>query len=141
MTIKVFNHEKIVSKGVISELRKICSRILCHANVLGYSKDDQFAIHLAMEEAVVNAVRHGNKQDAEKDVVIEYDLSPEKIELWVTDQGRGFKPEDVADPRSGENIYKAGGRGVLLIKSYMNNVEYNKTGNSVRMTKINSSRV
>jgi serine/threonine-protein kinase RsbW len=138
MTIKVFDHEKIVSKGIISELRQICSRILCRANVLGYSKDDQFAIHLALEEAVVNAVRHGNKQDTEKDIVIEYDLSPEKIELWVTDQGGGFKPGDVADPRSGENIYKAGGRGVLLIKSYMNSVEYNKTGNSVHMTKLNS---
>jgi serine/threonine-protein kinase RsbW len=141
MTIKVFNHEKIVSKGIISELRKICSRILCHANLLGYSKDDQFAIHLAMEEAVVNAVRHGNKQDMEKDVVIEYNISPEKIDLWVTDQGVGFKPDDIADPRCGENIYKAGGRGVLLIKSYMNGVEYNKTGNSVHMTKLNSNPV
>jgi serine/threonine-protein kinase RsbW len=141
MTVNIFNHEKVISKGVMSELRKICSRILCHANVLGYSKDDQFAIHLALEEAIVNAVRHGNKEDADKDVVIEYTVRPEKIEVSVTDQGQGFKPEDVADPRSGENIYKAGGRGVLLIKSYMNNVEYNKTGNSVRMTKINSSRV
>lgn len=139
MTIKVFNHEKIVSKGIISELRKVCSRILCRANLLGYSKDDQFAIHLAMEEAIVNAVRHGNQQDTEKDVIIEYDLNPEKIELWVTDQGRGFKPSDIADPRSGENIYKAGGRGVLLIKSYMSRVDYNKTGNSVHMTKLNSN--
>jgi serine/threonine-protein kinase RsbW len=51
----------------------------------------------------------------------------------------GFKPDNVADPRCGENIYKAGGRGVLLIKSYMNDVEYNKTGNSVHMTKLNSN--
>lgn len=138
MTAKMCTHEKVVSKGIISELRKICSRILCHANTMGYSKDDQFAVHLAMEEAIVNAVRHGNKQDEDKDVIIEYTISPEKIELWVTDQGSGFKPEGLADCRSGDNIYKTCGRGVLLIKSYMNTVDFNESGNSVHMVKLNS---
>jgi serine/threonine-protein kinase RsbW len=138
MTAKICTHEKLVSKSIISEMRKICSRVLCSADALGYSKDDQFAVHLAMEEAIVNAVKHGNKQDTEKNVIIEYGLSSEKIEVWVTDQGAGFEPQNLADPRSGENIYKTGGRGVLLIKSYMDSVEYNKTGNCVHMVKFNS---
>lgn len=138
MTAKICTHEKLVSKGIISELRKICSRVLCCADTLGYSKDDQFAVHLAIEEALVNAVKHGNKQDPQKDIIIEYGLSPEKIEVWITDQGVGFDPQNLADPRSGENIYKTGGRGVLLIKSYMDSVEYNKTGNCVHMVKFNS---
>jgi len=131
-------HEKIVSKGIISELREICSRILRRADALGYSKDDQFAVHLALEEAIVNAVRHGNRQDTEKEIIVEYAISLEKIELWITDQGCGFKPDNLADPRCGDNVYKVGGRGVLLIKSYMDTVEYNETGNSVHMTKLNS---
>lgn len=137
MTSKACAHEKIVSRGVISELRRICAKILCHAQQLKYSDDNLFAIRLAMEEAIVNAVKHGNKQDPARNVVIEYDLSPEKIDIRVTDQGRGFNPNGLADPRFGDNIYKTDGRGVLLIRSYMDTVEYNQPGNSVRMVKFN----
>ncbi|HBG25861.1 MAG TPA: ATP-binding protein [Phycisphaerales bacterium] len=138
MSLKTSTHEKLVLKGVISELRKVCSKVLCHAKQLGYCDDDTFAVHLAMEEAIINAVKHGNRADCNKNVTIEYDITPEKICISITDEGGGFEPEDVADPRSGENIYKTGGRGVLLIKSYMDSIEYNQTGNSIIMTKINS---
>jgi serine/threonine-protein kinase RsbW len=138
MTLKACTHEKIISKGIVPELRHICAKILCHIQQLKYSGDDLFAIHLAMEEAIVNAVKHGNKQDPARDVIIEYDLTPEKIDLWVTDQGRGFDSNHLADPRLGDNIYKASGRGVLLIRSYMDSVEYNRAGNSVHMVKLNS---
>jgi serine/threonine-protein kinase RsbW len=141
MTSKACTHEKLVSNGVISELRRICSRILCQAQSLNYSEDDLFAIHLAMEESIVNAVKHGNKRDPAKDVVIEYDLTPERIDLWVTDQGKGFDFEHLADPRSGENIYKTNGRGVLLIRSYMDVAEYNQAGNSIHMTKFNRKSI
>ena len=138
MTSKDCSHDKIVSRGVISELRRICAKILCRTQDLDYPDDDLFAIHLAMEEAVVNAVKHGNKQDPARNVIIEYDLSPEKVDIRVTDQGRGFNPCGLADPREGDNIYKTDGRGVLLIKSYMDSVDYNNTGNSVHMVKLNS---
>jgi serine/threonine-protein kinase RsbW len=94
-----------------------------------------------MEEAVVNAVRHGNKRDSARNVIIEYDLSPEKVDISVTDQGKGFDPDSLEDPRLGDNIYKTDGRGVLLIRSYMDSVEYNNVGNSVRMTKFNSKSI
>ncbi|MFA5293034.1 MAG: ATP-binding protein [Phycisphaerae bacterium] len=138
MTLKTSTHEKLVLKGIISELRKVCSKVLCHAQQFGYSSDDLFAMHLAMEEALVNAVKHGNKRDMNKNIAIEYDVTPEKIDVSVTDQGHGFNPDNVEDPRCGDNIYKTGGRGVLLMKSYMDEVEYNETGNSVHMVKFNS---
>jgi serine/threonine-protein kinase RsbW len=137
MTLKTSTHEKVVLKGIISELRRVCAKILCHAKILDYSEDDLFAIHLAMEEAIVNAVKHGNKKNTDKAVAIEYDVSPEKIDVTVTDQGRGFNPDGLDDPRLGDNVYKTGGRGVLLIKSYMDTVEYNEIGNSVHMVKLN----
>ncbi|MCE5340468.1 MAG: ATP-binding protein [Planctomycetaceae bacterium] len=137
MSLKTSSHEKIVLKGIMSELRRTCSQILCSAKQLGYSDDDTFAVHLSLEEAVVNAVKHGNRADCSKNVTIEYDITPEKIRITVTDEGGGFEPGDVADPRAGENIYKTGGRGVLLIKSYMDSIEYNQSGNSITMTKIN----
>jgi len=138
MTSKDCFHDKITARGVVSELRTVCAKVLSLAQGLDYLDDDLFAIHLALEEAVVNAVKHGNKRDPSRDVIIEYELSPEKVDIRVTDQGRGFNPGGLADPRVGENIYKTSGRGVLLIRSYMDSVEYNNTGNSVRMVKLNS---
>lgn len=138
MTLKTSIHEKVVLKGIISELRAVCAKIMGLGKGLNYSDDDLFAIHLAMEEALVNAVKHGNKQDTSKSVSVEYDVSPERIDISVSDEGQGFDPEGVDDPRLSENIYKMGGRGVLLIKSYMDEVEHNRTGNTVRMVKFNS---
>jgi serine/threonine-protein kinase RsbW len=138
MTLKTCTHEKVVIKGLISELRDVCTKVLGLAQTLNYSDDDIFAVHLAIEEATVNAVKHGNKLNVDKAVTIEYEVTPEKIDIAVTDQGQGFDPETIEDPRCGKNIYKTGGRGVLLIRSYMDTVEYNKTGNSVHMVKLNS---
>jgi len=138
MTLKTTIHEKVVLKGIMWELRAVCAKVMSLAKTLNYSDDDLFAVHLAMEEAIVNAVKHGNKLDTSKTVSVEYDVSPEKIDISVSDEGRGFNPEGVDDPRLSENIYKMGGRGVLLIKSYMDEVEYSRAGNSVRMVKFNS---
>ena len=138
MTLKTTIHEKVVLKGIMSELRAVCAKVMSLAKTLNYSGDDLFAVHLAMEEAIVNAVKHGNKLDTSKTVSVEYDISPERIDISVSDEGRGFDPETVDDPRLSENIYKMGGRGVLLIKSYMDEVEYSRAGNSVRMVKFNS---
>lgn len=100
-----------------------------------FSEDDIFAIHLALEEAFINAVNHGNRMDPEKEIKIEYSVGEGKVEISMTDEGRGFDPDAVPDPRYGENLYKAGGRGLLLIRSYMDVVEFNERGNRVRMVR------
>jgi serine/threonine-protein kinase RsbW len=100
-----------------------------------FSEDDIFAIHLALEEAFINAVNHGNRMDPEKEIKIEYSVGEGKVEISMTDEGQGFDPDAVPDPRYGENLYKAGGRGLLLICSYMHIVEFNELGNRVRMVR------
>lgn len=125
----------------MTDLRKICSKLLCHLKQFDYSDDDIFAVHLAYEEAIVNAVKHGNGDDINKSVIIEFEVGTEKTMITITDEGVGFEPGNVDDPRKGENIYKIGGRGVLLIKSYMDGVEYNANGNSITMTKKSSKPV
>ncbi len=92
-------------------------------------------MHLALQEAFINAVRHGNQMDPDKEVKIEYLVDPEKFEISVTDEGEGFDPEAVPDPRCGENLYKPNGRGLLLMRAYMDAVEYNEKGNRVRMVR------
>jgi len=125
----------LVLKSRLAEMRKTYRRILTEVRNLGYSCDDIFAIHLAVEEALVNAVKHGNRKDPEKSVSVEYSITPEKFEISVADQGKGFNPKDVPDPRDEKNLYNASGRGVLLMQSYMDIVEYNESGNCVHMVK------
>ena len=100
-----------------------------------FSDDDIFGIHLAFEEAFVNCVEHGNKGDHTKKVTIKYQVDDEKIDIRISDEGHGFKPDEVPDPRENGNLYKACGRGLLLMRAYMDKVEYNDQGNEVHMVK------
>jgi len=113
----------------------VCGRILSALETHDFSQDDVFAVHLALEEAFINAIRHGNKMDATKKVRIDYSVASDKVDISMTDQGDGFDPEAVPDPRIGENIYKPEGRGLFLINSYMDMVEFSESGNSVRMVR------
>jgi len=101
----------------------------------GFTKEDVFAVHLALQEAFINAVKHGNKMDPTKKVKIEYSLGLDKIEISITDEGVGFDPSAVPDPRAGENLFKPNGRGLLLIRSYMDVVKYNEQGNTLYMVR------
>src|SRR4030042_461171 len=111
----------------------VCHLIMSILEDSGFGKEDVFAVHLALQEAFINAVRHGNQMDPDKEVKIEYLVDSEKFEISVTDEGDGFDPEAVPDPRCGENLYKPNGRGLLLMRAYMDVVEYNEKGNGVRM--------
>ncbi len=118
---------------------QVCEKILTEITAENYSEDDIFGIHLALEEAFINAITHGSGQDANKKIHIEYQVTSEKVEIAITDQGEGFDVNSLPDPRCGDNIYKTSGRGVLLMRSYMDVVEYNDTGNCVRMIKYRTA--
>jgi len=112
-----------------------CKLILSKLEGNSFGQDDIFAVHLALEEALINAVTHGNKMDPSKKVRIDYSVGLDKVEISVTDQGDGFSPERVPDPRVGQNLYKPYGRGLLLINSYMDVVRFNERGNSLYMVR------
>ena len=121
-----------------SALEPSCQVILEALEARGFSQDDIFAVHLALEEAFLNAVKHGNRMDPTKKVTIEYVVDPEKVEIRMTDEGPGFDPGRIPDPRVGKNLYRPEGRGLLLIRSYMHTVEYSERGNSLRMVRNRS---
>ena len=114
--------------------------IISEVKANGFNEEDVFAVHLALEEALINAIKHGNKMDAGKDVKIDYSVCPDKVDIIMTDEGEGFNPDSVPDPRCGDNIYRLGGRGLLLIRSYMDMVEFNKKGNTVHMVKYKEKK-
>ncbi len=125
----------LVVESEPSALVRPCRQILSSLEAKGFSQDDIFAVHLALEEAFLNAVKHGNKMDSTKKVKVEYTVDQEKVEICVTDEGEGFDPGAIPDPRVGENLYRPEGRGLLLISSYMHTVEYASRGTSLRMVR------
>jgi serine/threonine-protein kinase RsbW len=129
----------VIVESKPSALEPSCRVILAALEARGFSQDDVFAVHLALEEAFLNAVKHGNRMDPRKKVTIEYLVDPEKVEIRMTDEGPGFDPGRIPDPRVGKNLYRPEGRGLLLIRSYMDTVEYSEQGNSLRMVR-NKSR-
>lgn len=100
----------------------------------GISKENYGKILVSILEAVNNAIVHGNKNDEHKIVEIKIKLKNNSLFIEVTDQGMGFKPEEVPDPTEPENIENANGRGVFLMKRLADEIEFNKKGNSVKMT-------
>ncbi|MHC4570636.1 MAG: ATP-binding protein [Planctomycetota bacterium] len=129
---KPINHSVTVESTSFAIIG-VYERIRPELETNNFSQDDIFAVHLALEEAFINAITHGNKTAPDKEVKIEYSVGSDKIEISITDEGEGFNPNSVPDPRHGENLYKPQGRGLLLMNSYMDVVEFNERGNSVHM--------
>ena len=103
----------------------------------GLSGDQEECVCMAVMEAVVNAILHGNHQDPAKQVDLEFDVSEGVITVTVRDQGEGFNPAALPDPRAPENLLKSSGRGILMIRACMDEVEIrpSKDGTEVRMVK------
>lgn len=90
---------------------------------------------VALDEAIVNAIKHGNGYDPAKRVTIVAEITKDEARFEITDEGEGFRLQDVPDPCAPENLLRTSGRGILLISNIMDEVAYNDSGNSIRMTK------
>jgi serine/threonine-protein kinase RsbW len=102
---------------------------------LGLIKPERSNLFVALDEAFVNAVKHGNKNDPNKLVRITAELTPQEASFTVEDEGEGFDIKLIPDPCDQENLFRTSGRGVLLIYNIMDEVEYNAQGNRVKMVK------
>jgi serine/threonine-protein kinase RsbW len=102
---------------------------------LGWQKSDLFAVEMALEESISNAIRHGNNEDPTKKVAVECQLGPARFWVKICDEGAGFKPSSVPDCCAPDRLDVPGGRGLALIKAYMTRVEYNDRGNCLTMEK------
>lgn len=103
-----------------------------------WGKEDAFAIRMAVEESVMNAIMHGNEQNLNKDVRVIFELKTDRFYAKITDQGKGFNLEDVPDPTAEENLERTCGRGVRLIQTFVDKCRYNERGNVVELTKFRS---
>jgi serine/threonine-protein kinase RsbW len=104
----------------------------------GYPEADRFGMRLAVEEALVNAVKHGHKGDSTRRVWIRYQVTDRRVLVEVADQGNGFDPQQVPDPRAPENLERPGGRGLLLMRSYTSWLRYHDHGRRLTLCKWRS---
>ncbi len=116
------------------EIDEAQGRLLAALNQCGYDHASCFAVRTAVEEALSNAIHHGNNNDPAKKVTIEYTASASTVVIAVEDEGRGFDPASVPDPTRPENVDIPSGRGIMLMWVYMTHVEFDPPGNCVRMT-------
>lgn len=99
----------------------------------GYDRAARFAVRVAVEEALANAIQHGNRSDPTKSVRLDYVVADDSVIIDVQDEGRGFDPDAVPDPTRQENLDIPSGRGIMLMRAYMTDVRFHPPGNRVRM--------
>ena len=118
---------------------QVCSRA-------GFDEEEQHRIGMAVHESVINAVRHGNKNDPRKSVRLEFQVHPDRLEIRIRDEGQGFDLESIPDPLEAENLLNVSGRGIFLIRAFVDEfrvryiqgigtevtmVKYRNTGNTL----------
>ncbi|MCK5271106.1 MAG: ATP-binding protein [Sedimentisphaerales bacterium] len=130
-------YHEIEIPSICTQAKKAEDGIIAAARTHGYGEEDIFALRLSLEEALSNAIRHGNKQDPDKSITIRYYVNRDRIDIYIADEGTGFNPIKVPDPTTAENLERPHGRGILLMRAYMNLVEYNNTGNVIHIVKLN----
>ncbi len=119
-----------------AEARPIQDEIEQHLQARHVDEYDIFGIKLAIEEAIVNAMKHGNQMDRSKKVHISYQIFADRFVVQIRDDGNGFDPNDVPDPTALENLERPCGRGLMLMRHYMTEVVFNQRGNGVLMSKV-----
>jgi len=129
-------HEKIPSSLNVGHAT--IERLIAALEAHQWEGRDLFLIQLAVEEAMVNAITHGNKQAEDKVVEVEFRVDQLTTFMRIKDQGAGFNPAAVPDPRDDDHLECTNGRGVMLIREFMSEMRYNDRGNEVTMIKHRS---
>ena len=101
-----------------------------------YSARDIFGVRLSLEEGLMNAIKHGNQQDTSKTVRVLCEVNDIQTYIEIEDEGMGFDPAAVPDPLAEQNLDKASGRGLFLMRQYMSRVEYRKSGRLLVLDKL-----
>jgi serine/threonine-protein kinase RsbW len=117
--------------------RQVADAIVAEVEAAHYTVDAVFAIKLALEEALTNAIKHGDGNDPGKRVSVRYAVSGAKCVVIICDQGLGFNPDEVPDCTAAERLPLPNGRGIMLMRAYMDEVAYRQGGTEIYLMKRN----
>jgi serine/threonine-protein kinase RsbW len=121
--------------SAISLMHVVLEYLIKRVEKLGVINPEQSNLFVALDEAFVNAVKHGNKFDAAKLIRVTAEVSKAEAKFTIEDEGEGFDVNAIPDPLDPENLFKTSGRGVLFIYNIMDEVKYNERGNRLTMVK------
>ena len=126
--------DRVISSDAAA-CRQVLNDVVEQLEARHWVQRDVFSIHLAIEEALSNAIQHGNHFDTAKHIRVSCCLYPHRVRIEIADEGGGFNPEALPDPTCDEQVHQPTGRGVMLMKAFMSRVEFNNRGNGVTMEK------
>src|SRR5258706_6227977 len=129
------DHLRFIIPSNFLEGRAIQKRIMDEVAAHHFNEDAVFAIKLALEEALINAIKHGNKEDPHKKVRIQARVTDQEAEIIIEDEGPGFDRSNVPDPTTEENLERLHGQGILMMKANMHVIEWSNNGRKVRMVR------
>ncbi|MEN6459214.1 MAG: ATP-binding protein [Thermoguttaceae bacterium] len=118
--------------------RRLLDDLLGQLETMHWSRREIFGVHLAVDEALVNAIHHGNADDSAKHVQFSARVCPTRVRVEIVDEGPGFDPDRVPDPTAPDRLGRPGGRGVLLMRAFMSHVEFQDGGSHVVLEKERS---
>jgi serine/threonine-protein kinase RsbW len=134
MTLRPLKTFELTIPSKLEELESVQKLISKAAAAFGLSEDMAYWMELTVSESVINAIRHGNQFDPTKKARLVISFDGENVEVIVEDQGEGFNLEELADPTRAENLLKPCGRGILIIRSFMDEVTLTpKEGGGIRL--------
>lgn len=115
------------------EISQVINEVLDRLRESGWHENDSFAVHVALQESLSNAIKHGNRYDPMRRIFVSCRLTKQGIEISVRDEGTGFDPSKVPDPTLPENLHCLSGRGLKLITGFMDHVEFRDAGREIVM--------
>ncbi len=127
------NRDKRTILGVRESFDEVQEMVIQLMEEAEYTDHDLFAVRVAFEEALANALLHGHLGDEEVEIEVFWCVTKEQVEIQVIDQGRGYDPEAIPDPTATENLTLPSGRGLAMIRAFMSEVSLNERGNHVTM--------
>ena len=129
---------RLVLPSHIEAVADAAAAVTDFVQTCGIGEEAAFGIEMAVREAITNAMVHGNKEDETKTIEVTFNCLEHALEIEVKDEGEGFDPAGVPDPTDPANILKTSGRGIFLMRSFMDDVEWSmrpEGGTTVRMVK------
>jgi serine/threonine-protein kinase RsbW len=131
----VCHRDELVIPSDTAEVHRLQKRLVDRLQACRFDEEEIYCIKLAVEEAVINAIKHGNQFDRGKTVRVTYRIDGRQFYVRICDEGTGFDPGSVPDPCLQENIERPCGRGLLLMRHYMSDVQFLDNGHTVVMSK------
>ncbi len=119
----------------LRDVQKIREKILSEVGQCGFDEADTFGIEISLAEALGKAYVHGNRRDPSKRITVRYRLSRSVATIVIQDEGDGFDPGLVPDPTEEAHLGRESGRGIQLMKAFLDDVSYSRGGTRVRLTK------